>query len=101
MVRVIPFPPFSIGTDICHIPRITRIIVRDKDGRSITRFIRRILTEPERSMIRPKLDRYLNAYKDEDKVSKDQALHELSQWLAGRSIMVPARLSFYFESLVS
>ncbi|RDL39893.1 uncharacterized protein BP5553_04233 [Venustampulla echinocandica] len=42
-----PFPlPICVGTDICHIPRIRRIILKN-NGSSVKRFSRRILAEQE------------------------------------------------------
>ena len=42
-----PFPaPISIGTDICHIPRILNIITKEH-GRKASRFVSKILTNDE------------------------------------------------------
>ncbi|KAI9795008.1 MAG: hypothetical protein M1816_000028 [Peltula sp. TS41687] len=63
------------------------MIAQDDNGETISRFVRRVLTRPEKAMVQPKLARYLNVSRDEPKqsgVSRDQALRELSQWLAGR-----------------
>lgn len=44
--RVLPFPfPLRIGTDICQISRIHRIL----SGAQGPRFVRRVLTEEERA----------------------------------------------------
>ncbi|RFU28262.1 hypothetical protein B7463_g8088, partial [Scytalidium lignicola] len=60
----IPFPlPFTIGTDICHIPRIFSILTSSnnyKNRKIAHRFIRKLLTEEEYEESRKQIDGALN-----------------------------------------
>ncbi|KAI9827321.1 MAG: hypothetical protein M1826_006426 [Phylliscum demangeonii] len=92
-----PFPlQLSIGTDICHVPRITRIITQDGQGWGARRFMRRILTPAERQTMEPKLERFLAASTTTSTSTSTSTttttttqpagreLQQLSQSLAGR-----------------
>lgn len=85
-----PFPlPLSIGTDICQISRISRIL----EGRLASRFVQRVLVPAERR--REPLRTVLAAAaptpsateprKPASQVSRDQLLRA-AQYLAGRSV---------------
>ncbi|KAI9880578.1 MAG: hypothetical protein M1830_002277 [Pleopsidium flavum] len=53
-----PFPyALGIGTDICHVPRIQRLILRHEDG-GIERFGSKIFNEFERQFFNTRLSRY-------------------------------------------
>ncbi|KAK4192426.1 hypothetical protein QBC35DRAFT_447271 [Podospora australis] len=83
----IPFPfPISVGTDICKISRIHKIL----SGPRAVRFIRLILTDEERKTPRPYMTAVMSQYWD--KISdpvvaervKAKALKDSAHFLAGR-----------------
>ncbi|KAE8348037.1 4'-phosphopantetheinyl transferase superfamily [Aspergillus coremiiformis] len=63
-----PLPFLNIGTDIVHLPRITRLLHRT----SVARFTRRILTDPEQHD-------FHSRFAPPTPITPD-----LSRWLAGR-----------------
>ncbi|EAW13390.1 holo-ACP synthase [Aspergillus clavatus NRRL 1] len=68
-----PFPfLLNIGTDIVHLPRITRLL--NRPGNYLHRFTRRILSEPEQQDFRARFATAAPAH-----ISTDMA-----RWLAGR-----------------
>ncbi|KAI9704851.1 MAG: hypothetical protein M1836_006631 [Candelina mexicana] len=68
------FPyPLGIGIDICHIPRVQNLIIRD-GGKWMNRFTKRILNNYERRVLQHKLET--------SNISRDS--RQLAQWLAGR-----------------
>ncbi|KAF2731663.1 hypothetical protein EJ04DRAFT_498305 [Polyplosphaeria fusca] len=76
-----PFP-FKVGTDICSIPRIRRILRRgigksDNETRPLSQFLSKLLTWPERVYFHDRFGDNQTAFKDIDRVS---------EFLAGRYI---------------
>ncbi|KAE8151825.1 4'-phosphopantetheinyl transferase superfamily [Aspergillus avenaceus] len=69
------FPPFNIGTDIVHLPRIARLIHRPD---YLPRFTRRILTDQEQHDFRTRF-----ALPPGSK-SPPQLSPDMTRWLAGR-----------------
>lgn len=99
-----PFPyAIGIGTDICHIPRIQRIILQN-DGRDIVRFGSKIFNDFELRFFQQKLTSYHEAkaaavsdsagngaavpnkpvLHNTDDVRHHVGLVAFAQWLAGR-----------------
>ncbi|KAJ5096160.1 hypothetical protein NUU61_005516 [Penicillium alfredii] len=95
-MRPLPFPlPLNLGTDIVHLPRITRLITRPGDY--LTRFTRRILCEQEQHGFRARFGAILptHAHQQEQQQQRFQSSSPLSsrspiitpdmtRWLAGR-----------------
>lgn len=84
----LPFPlALNIGTDIVHLPRITRLITRP--GGYLTRFTRRILTEQEQRDFRarfpppPVNSATLNLQKERAGAST-RITPDMARWIAGR-----------------
>ncbi|KNG87352.1 hypothetical protein ANOM_003931 [Aspergillus nomiae NRRL 13137] len=93
---IIPFPyPLGVGTDICHIPRIRRILTRE-NPKYAERFSKRIFSESERDAFQQRHDNVLRLKKDLDTAvcrtdensrqqdDYDRELWRLSSWVAGR-----------------
>ncbi|KAL4787591.1 4'-phosphopantetheinyl transferase superfamily [Aspergillus varians] len=88
----LPFPlALNIGTDIVHLPRITRLITRP--GGYLTRFTRRILSEQEQQDFRsrfprpPRLDSDQNRdtrLRKKDPGTAVGITPDMARWLAGR-----------------
>ncbi len=98
-----PFPyALGIGTDICHVPRIQRLILRHDDG-GIERFGSKIFNEFERKFFNTKLSRYKAAraaavlepnghggasstetLPDAQDVERSTPLIAFARWIAGR-----------------
>lgn len=82
--RPFPSPSLSIGTDICHIPRVLRLVNNQK---LFPRFLNRIFTQPERAAFQT---RFRNLLKQEtasdDAGRKEQAFvrQGIAAHLAGR-----------------
>ncbi|KAI9812423.1 MAG: hypothetical protein M1827_004654 [Pycnora praestabilis] len=72
-----PFPyPLGVGIDICHIPRIRRLITKD-NGKYLDQFARRIFNSYEWEHFQVKLEDAKNA-------SHKDYMDGIAQWLAGR-----------------
>ncbi|GAB1196833.1 hypothetical protein APSETT444_006111 [Aspergillus pseudonomiae] len=93
---IIPFPyPLGLGTDICHIPRIRRILTRE-NSKYAERFSKRIFSGSERDAFQQRHDKVLRLKKDLDTAvcqtdeksrqqdDYDRELWRLSSWVAGR-----------------
>lgn len=79
--RAFPYP-FKLGIDICHIPRVKSILLRnvdkgEKQTRPLSRFLSKVLTWPERQY-------FWDRFKDHDAAYKD--ISKVSQYLAGRYV---------------
>lgn len=90
----IRFPlALGIGTDICHVPRIARIITRRDEG-GIERFAGKIFNVFERKIFHTRLQRYRaarDAARSAPGASKRAvsdpelaALNAFARWMAGR-----------------
>ncbi|KAB8069958.1 4'-phosphopantetheinyl transferase superfamily [Aspergillus leporis] len=78
-MKPIPFPfALNIGTDIVHLPRITRLIRR---GDYFTRFTRRILHDQEQHDFRTRFALSAPAHTPD---STNQISTDMARWLAGR-----------------
>ncbi|KAI9824985.1 MAG: hypothetical protein M1819_000783 [Sarea resinae] len=76
---VMPFPSsLSIGTDICHIARIQRLITRDAQGKSLQRFGRRIFNLYEQPEFERRVEDVIERH------GREQGMRKLAEWLAGR-----------------
>lgn len=76
----LPFPhPLAVGTDIVHLPRIQRLISKDKDGRSLRSFAHRILHPHELRDLTHRQPEWRNLYHATDADSSS-----LVRWLGGR-----------------
>lgn len=82
--RIMPPRPFPyhlrLGIDICYIPRIKAILTRNvekgaKDAQSLSRFLSKVLTWPERQY-------FWDRFKDTEAAYRD--INNVSQYLAGR-----------------
>jgi holo-[acyl-carrier protein] synthase len=83
----------GIGTDICHIPRIARIITRRDEG-GIEKFAGKIFNDFERPIFTTRLQRYRaarDAARSAPGASKRMpsdgelaALNAFARWVAGR-----------------
>ncbi|KAE8380880.1 hypothetical protein BDV26DRAFT_256431 [Aspergillus bertholletiae] len=93
---IIPFPyPLGLGTDICHIPRIKRILSNENPN-YVERFTQRIFTEAELADFHQRHARVLQLKQNlENAISTpngssleqdryDRGLWKLSSWVAGR-----------------
>lgn len=86
-MKPLPFPlALNIGTDIVHLPRITRLIHR---GDYLARFTRRILTEPEQYDFRTRFALPPPSFRAVDRRNPPdrppcQITSEMARWLAGR-----------------
>ncbi|KAJ5675708.1 hypothetical protein N7462_008605 [Penicillium macrosclerotiorum] len=87
-MKPLPFPlPFNIGTDIVHLPRITRLLQRPG---YLTRFTRRILSEHEqhdfhvrfKDTIAPNF--HSSSCPPSNVGSQPPITPEMTRWLAGR-----------------
>ncbi|OJJ31163.1 hypothetical protein ASPWEDRAFT_72154 [Aspergillus wentii DTO 134E9] len=100
----LPFPyPLALGTDICHIPRIQRLLT-DNSQKQVDRFSQRIFSPAERSFFQEQYDKVLQLREniadkadnedngqDESGTDKnlqrtqyERAFWKLSSWVAGR-----------------
>lgn len=94
--EIAPFPyPLGLGTDICHIPRIRRILTNEKPQYA-ERFAQKIFGPAERGEFNSRYQNLLQCKRDvleevparaidsllRDKY--DQKLWQLSSWVAGR-----------------
>ncbi|PLN76955.1 hypothetical protein BDW42DRAFT_188355 [Aspergillus taichungensis] len=78
--KPIPFPlPLTLGTDIVHLPRITRLVTRP--GGFLTRFTRRILHDQEQRDFRARFGLFPN---DSDTPPQFPVSGDMTRWLAGR-----------------
>jgi hypothetical protein len=75
-----PFPhAFRVGTDICNVPRVQRLLVREHKGRLfLHRFLHRVLTEPERNY-------FWERFGPPDSIRS--RIDDASQYLAGRHVV--------------
>jgi len=83
-----PFPyPLRIGNDICNVARIRALVARDSSSSTspLSRFLRRILTPPERAY-------FWHRFGPDDDVAAHQ-LNSIAQFLAGRYVPVRLRAS--------
>ncbi|RDW67165.1 holo-ACP synthase [Aspergillus mulundensis] len=83
----LPFPlALNIGTDIVHLPRITRLI--NRPGGYLTRFTRRILSEQEERDFRTRFSLppvgSPTRQRNKDIEAKATVTSEMARWLAGR-----------------
>jgi holo-[acyl-carrier protein] synthase len=101
-----PFPlPFSIGTDICHIPRIAALL--QKDG---LRFVRRVLHERELKAYDVKITAALEKLRDDTSRDAGGMLRDFRKeggqdsgteassfeaWMAGRWAVKEAAIKAY------
>jgi hypothetical protein len=82
--RLFPFP-LLVGTDICHVPRIRKLckaISYGNSGGAFDRFLRRILTHPERVYFRHRFGT------NQDILSSD--ISPIANFLAGRYAIIVA-----------
>ncbi|OJJ05892.1 hypothetical protein ASPVEDRAFT_32236 [Aspergillus versicolor CBS 583.65] len=94
--EIAPFPyPLGLGTDICHIPRIRRILANEKPQYA-EQFAQKIFGPAERGEFNSRYQKLLQCKRDgletvpasaidslvRDKY--DQKLWQLSSWVAGR-----------------
>ncbi|KAF9892226.1 hypothetical protein FE257_002002 [Aspergillus nanangensis] len=81
-MKPIPFPiALNIGTDIVHLPRITRLVTRR--GNYLSRFMRRILTDQEQHDFRTRFT--LPPLPTTDLSSPPPPISpDMTRWLAGR-----------------
>lgn len=74
-----PFPfPLRVGTDLCHVKRISQIIKEKENGNSgrpLEQFLSKILTHPERAYFRQRFGNNEAVFRN---------LQNASQFLAGR-----------------
>lgn len=75
-----PFPfALRLGTDICNVSRVRQMLSREGDGLPyLTRFTKRILTEPERAY-------FWNRFGSTPDITTK--LDTISEFLAGRHVM--------------
>ncbi|KAL4902807.1 hypothetical protein BDW74DRAFT_57666 [Aspergillus multicolor] len=83
----LPFPlALNIGTDIVHLPRITRLV--NRPGDYLTRFMRRILSEQEERDFRARFSLPpLNSptrQQNKDTGIDATVTPDMARWLAGR-----------------
>ncbi|KAB8225443.1 hypothetical protein BDV33DRAFT_198823 [Aspergillus novoparasiticus] len=94
--NIIPFPyPLGVGTDICHIPRIRRILTHENPSH-VHRFVKRIFCQSEFDAFQQRHEKVLQLKKcldtgmsknEESSLQQDKydwALWRLSSWVAGR-----------------
>jgi holo-[acyl-carrier protein] synthase len=80
-MKPLPFPfPLNIGTDIVHIPRITRLLARPN---YLGRFTRRILCHTEQSDFNTRFSDSLEAQKAAHQ-QPPPVPADVTRWLAGR-----------------
>jgi holo-[acyl-carrier protein] synthase len=85
-MKPIPFPlALNIGTDIVHLPRITRLLQRTS---YLTRFTRRILSDQEQldfqTRFKDTLTLYPNRHASSSSPSTPIITPDMTRWLAGR-----------------
>jgi len=79
-MKPLPFPfPLRIGTDIVHLPRISRLINR-RDY--LRRFTRRLLDEQENNDFQTRFKETLQLHRG--KATNAPITAEMTRWLAGR-----------------
>ncbi|KAE8373761.1 4'-phosphopantetheinyl transferase superfamily [Aspergillus bertholletiae] len=79
-MKPLPFPlALNIGTDIVHLPRITRLIHR---GDYLTRFTRRILNDHEQRDFRTRFALSATANLPNQRSPKSST--DMARWLGGR-----------------
>lgn len=93
-MKAIPFPlALNVGTDIVHIPRISRLIARSPVYSTTTRtylhkFVRRILSEPEQAHFFSKFPHYSPPAPQGTTIPPARAnprdSADMASWLAGR-----------------
>ncbi|OJJ46394.1 hypothetical protein ASPZODRAFT_66603 [Penicilliopsis zonata CBS 506.65] len=81
-MKPLPFPfPLNIGTDVVHLPRVARLLTRQKGY--LERFSRRILCEQEQNDFRTRFKLTSSAF-DTLNTSPHMVSAEMTRWLAGR-----------------
>ena len=79
IMQKIPFPfPFSLGTDILHLPRLHRLIL-NKNGTCRTRFTRRVLHRLESQELHSRHP----TWREGSQLSAEK-LKPVVQWIGGR-----------------
>lgn len=83
-----PFPlPYSVGVDICFVPRIRRLIQKNVNctqqpgvGLSLTRFVKRIFHEKEIPVFRRRWSAFLAGIDN----LQDEQWDSMANWISGR-----------------
>ena len=87
ITKIFPFP-IGLGSDLCHIPRIRRLIIKDPPALSAAKFIRRILHPIERShamaILQAEIDDHGRRRQRRTSQPLNPELHRLAEYLAGR-----------------
>jgi Phosphopantetheinyl transferase (holo-ACP synthase) len=80
-MKPLPFPlPLRIGTDIVHVPRISRLL-NHRGGSYLTRFTRRILDTHEQADFATRFKEILQLHNG---TTSPPITMEMTRWLAGR-----------------